>query len=798
MKKKTILFNAAIYAALGLGSLLANTYDVTDPSVPLVVDTEITGGDLVKTGPGELNIGGFLPNTYTGKTKIVAGTLNVANPQGLPPTTNVVFGDPSVPAGPVIPDDPATPKLRLDADIAVGNLSGAGQVDLNGHILTISGSADPFGPPADPFTGIFTGAGSVSFQLPGGEFVCPTPANLPFGPSLIKVSFGTTLKMEGDWAQSATSVEVEAGGDVLSLTGDLVLASLVGSGEVQLNGHKLTLIGLPVGVPPAGASSLDFNGGVIAAVPGELGTFELGEAYQGEFFVGQFAEMPKNVLVNGGILEVSGFHAGTIVTVGENGTLRIGSGFGLTELMVLKGTGDVDMQLINGQPDGGLALIGGDPTETSDFSGQFINANLSRFILGSAVSTPDLSYDLPEVAGGGFETGLPQTLEVKSGNLKGGGNLLDVRLVVDDVFAKFTLTNDTTISSLTGVGEVDLNGFNLTVGSGQWDPFPAGASFTGQVINSQPALGTLVIGDAGPDGFTWHHANMPPKVTLGPLSIFKAQGVHAQTDVVSDANDAILSLTGDLTLRSLSPSAVNPWTVPTVELNGHVLTILEGDPLGPQSLPSFLDDGGFVLGETYAGEMVVPYTGLPLNLTSLTVNGGTLKFDLPDASTTSLTLGPLGTLALNGDVTLLKVVDLGGAFQPEVFILTVLEGDLPGMSLDDGSSPGGGGSGGGGSGASPLKVENVLATQQPGTKLVTITYDLVFDQNEPVEIEVWYSSNAGAVYDVPCVSLTGDFGSGVMPGAGKTIVWNAGADWNENFSTSGKIKVIATHGDGQE
>ena len=88
---------------------------------------------------------------------------------------------------------------------------------------------------------------------------------------------------------------------------------------------------------------------------------------------------------------------------------------------------------------------------------------------------------------------------------------------------------------------------------------------------------------------------------------------------------------------------------------------------------------------------------------------------------------------------------------------------------------------------SVFAVTNVTASQRPGTKLVDITYDIDSEIADGVPI-VLVVTQAGA--QLPTNGLTGDFGGAVAPGAGKTIVWNAGANWNGN---SGSLVFMVRH-----
>ena len=85
-------------------------------------------------------------------------------------------------------------------------------------------------------------------------------------------------------------------------------------------------------------------------------------------------------------------------------------------------------------------------------------------------------------------------------------------------------------------------------------------------------------------------------------------------------------------------------------------------------------------------------------------------------------------------------------------------------------------------------VSNVSFVQQPGTRLVTVTYDL---SGGTASVSLLVCSNNGATYDVPVKSVTGAVGDGVASGTGKRIIWDAGTDWAGQFSNQVKVRVRA-------
>lgn len=88
-------------------------------------------------------------------------------------------------------------------------------------------------------------------------------------------------------------------------------------------------------------------------------------------------------------------------------------------------------------------------------------------------------------------------------------------------------------------------------------------------------------------------------------------------------------------------------------------------------------------------------------------------------------------------------------------------------------------------------VSNVTSAQRAGTKFVDITYDVADADGDTLKIRVEISDDNGATYSVPAFTFTGAIGDNVTPGAGKTIAWNAGQDWDGEYSTQMRVKVIA-------
>lgn len=97
-------------------------------------------------------------------------------------------------------------------------------------------------------------------------------------------------------------------------------------------------------------------------------------------------------------------------------------------------------------------------------------------------------------------------------------------------------------------------------------------------------------------------------------------------------------------------------------------------------------------------------------------------------------------------------------------------------------------------GVAAPRVVNLDVSQRPGTDLVDVDYDLEGGGFGAVRIRLEVSSNGGASYTIPVTAVSGDVGEGILPGTGKSIVWNAGVDWDGNLATQMRLRVSAETG----
>lgn len=89
-------------------------------------------------------------------------------------------------------------------------------------------------------------------------------------------------------------------------------------------------------------------------------------------------------------------------------------------------------------------------------------------------------------------------------------------------------------------------------------------------------------------------------------------------------------------------------------------------------------------------------------------------------------------------------------------------------------------------------VSNVTAVQTPATESVAISYDLSDSAGSNNIVELLISDDSGVSYDVAMPSVSGDTGSGVNAGAGKSITWDIGADFANRENGTMRIKIRST------
>jgi hypothetical protein len=90
-------------------------------------------------------------------------------------------------------------------------------------------------------------------------------------------------------------------------------------------------------------------------------------------------------------------------------------------------------------------------------------------------------------------------------------------------------------------------------------------------------------------------------------------------------------------------------------------------------------------------------------------------------------------------------------------------------------------------------VSNIRASQRENSKMVDIVYDVTYSGGSNISVSCEISTDGGSSYDVSAESFIGNgYGSMVTTGVDRVITWNAGIDWDENYSETMKVRITAT------
>jgi hypothetical protein len=96
----------------------------------------------------------------------------------------------------------------------------------------------------------------------------------------------------------------------------------------------------------------------------------------------------------------------------------------------------------------------------------------------------------------------------------------------------------------------------------------------------------------------------------------------------------------------------------------------------------------------------------------------------------------------------------------------------------------------------PQVTVNSVSQRTDGTKTVDIYYDLADVNNDACAISIFVSENNGSTYAIvpESLNLSGDVGAGIMPGAGKHVVWVAGNEARTFDGNTFRVRVQANDG----
>ncbi|WHU02387.1 autotransporter-associated beta strand repeat-containing protein [Sphingomonas sp. NIBR02145] len=425
----------ATIALIGNGSMenaivdTNGTFDISAATVPVSL-AGLYGSGTLALGNGQLTLRG--DSEYSGT--ISGGTLAIAS------GTTLHLGGGASADGTQLEVRGALGLGLIEGDIGFAGLSGAGSISLGAHDLLSGGGT---------FDGTIDGLGGLRAQA---GVVTLTGANFYTGATTVDA--GATLRLDGGTLASDTIV---ANGvfDAAGAGAALTLASLGGTGSVQLGGHALTLTGASsFGGTISGSDTLSVLGGATLALTGS-------------------AAITGAPVVLGGTLDLRGTGGDTaIVDLTGNGSVLLGS-----HALVLGGNdGDTSFAgTISGG--GGLTKTG---TGTLTLSGANSYTGLTLVSAGTLrIGGVNVLADdsLLEVRDGatldlnGYDEVVARF--VIQGNLIGGGTLRANEYVLDGGIIDHALggglldqrSGTTLLTGTAGALDVRVNGGTLRLGA---------------------------------------------------------------------------------------------------------------------------------------------------------------------------------------------------------------------------------------------------------------------------------------------------------------------------------------------
>jgi autotransporter-associated beta strand protein len=619
----TNIFTGATAIDSGASLLLAGTGSIATSSG--VVDngtfdiSQTTNGALITTlsGSGQVNMGGATlaltaaqdtfagsiggsgnvmvvggtetltgTNTYTGVTVINSGaTLALAGTGSIATSLGVM-------------DNGTFDISATTAGASIASLAGAGSVNLGGQTLTLTAASDIF-------AGVIGGTGGLTTA--GGSEIL-TGTNTYTGATTI--NSGATLLLAGTGAIATSSGVVDNGTFDISLTtGGASIASLSGSGQVNLGSETLTLTaaqGTFSGVitdPPGGS----------LVIAGGTETLTGANTYSGSTIINAGAGLSlagtgsiatSTEVADNGTFDISGATAGaSITTLSGSGSVNLGA-----QTLTLTAAQDIFAGVIGGT--GGLAITGGveSLTGANTYSGGTSIANASLMINGDKA--------LGATTGG---------VAINNGTLIASSDWTSARAIAITGMADIAAMGSSKVT-LSGVisgsgtlvadggGSIVLNGTNTYTG--------------GTVIVNKTAV--FVGNDAALGA-----ASAPVSIENGSLNV---------TANLATSRDILISQSGQLNTDGFQLTSTGQ--IDDVAANGSLIPVLVGDATVTGSL-QFQTASGFVV---TAGSLL---RGVGTYNTPIAVDGTLAPGNSPGTLTdnSTVTIAPHGTLNIDIDGT---------------------------------------------------------------------------------------------------------------------------------------------------
>ena len=631
---------------LGGGTTQTFTHGAGDTAA---INSIVAGsGALTKAGAGELSLSGA-GNTFSGGTSISAGTLTVSGGNALSDSGSV-----SVASG-------AT--LALSGNEAVGNLSGAGSINLGNSTLSTNQSADT------SFSGTISGNGGLTVsQSVSATYALTLSGSNSYSGATTLLNYGW-LKLNGEASISNSSAVQVNGNSVLTLLSDQTIGSLASSAataSIQLGSYTLSAGGDNSSTTVAGVIS--GNGALIKQGTGTL-TLAGNNTYAG------------STTVSAGTLSIASdanLGAGSLILAGS--TLDISGATTIDNAITLTGNSSI----------GNASAV----TLSSAISGAY---DLSKTGSGTLTLSASNSYGATYVNAGTLSVSSDANLGSGAVNLAAGTTLaLTGATTIDNAIilggnATLAASANATVSGVvsgaftltkTGASTLTLSGANT------YGATTVSAGTLSVASDGNLGSGALTLG-AGTTLAVTSAATIDNNIALSGSATVNTGANTTLSGVISGGNNltktgaSTLTLTGNNTYSGSTSvntgtlsiaSDSNLGTGPLNLANGTILQITSNTTLdnalaltglvtvnagAAATLSGTISGTGSLI---KAGASNLTLSGSNTNSGTTTVSAGTLVVDGSTASATTVASGATlaGSGTLGGDVT----VQSGGTLSP--------------------------------------------------------------------------------------------------------------------------------------
>lgn len=606
-------------------------------------------GALNKAGAGNLTLSGT-GNTFSGGTNISAGTLTASGSSALADN-----GSLSVSSG-------AT--LALSSNETIGNLSGAGSINLGSSSLTTNQTADT------TFSGNISGTGGLNLnQIGSATYSTTLSGTNTYTGNTILLNYGW-LKLNGDASFSDNGAVRVNGNSVLTLLSNQTIGSLASNNinaSIQIGSYNLSAGGDNTSTSVSGTVS--GTGSLIKQGSGTL-TLNGSNTYSG------------TTTVSAGTLSIvgDGSLGSGAVNLSSGSTLNVTAAATIDNAIVL--TGD--------------SSIGNSNAVT--FSGAISGAyDLTKTGSGTLTLSGNNSYGATFVNAGTLSIANDGNLGSGAVNLAAGttlaltgASIIDNSIVLGGDATVTAAANATLSGMVSGAYALTKAGAaNLTLdGSNTYGATTVSAGTLSVASDSNLGSGTLTLG-AGTTLVVTSATTIDNAIALSGSATVNTGAATTLSGVISGSNDltktgaAALTLSGSNTYGGSTSVSTGTLSVASdANLGAGSLNLANGTTLqitGNTTLDNALALTGLVTVNAGAaatlsgtisgtgsliktGASTLTLAGSNTNTGTATVSAGTLVVDGSTSSSTTVAGGATlaGSGTLGGDVT----VQNGGTLSP--------------------------------------------------------------------------------------------------------------------------------------